>query len=97
MLIDLGMGVGYQNVQYDCRVLCTYRKVYAIRAKQALASDGLYRGPCHHGLNEREANRGAQASSRCEGTNGPDEGLFVPRNPSIFIGLGGLEFERLAC
>lgn len=47
MLIDLGMGVRHKNVQYNCRVLCTYRKVYAIRAKQALAGDGLYREPRH--------------------------------------------------
>jgi NAD+ synthase (glutamine-hydrolysing) len=36
MLIDLGMGVRHRNVQYNCRVLCTYRKVYAIRAKQGI-------------------------------------------------------------
>jgi NAD+ synthase (glutamine-hydrolysing) len=47
MLIDLGTGVRHKNVHYNCRVLCTYRKVYAIRAKQALAGDGLYREPRH--------------------------------------------------
>ncbi|KAK5992153.1 Putative glutamine-dependent NAD(+) synthetase [Cladobotryum mycophilum] len=47
MLIDLGMGVRHRNVQYNCRVLCTYQKIYAIRAKQALAGDGLYREPRH--------------------------------------------------
>lgn len=47
ILVDLGMGVRTRNVQYNCRILCTYRKVYAIRAKQSLAGDGLYREPRH--------------------------------------------------
>ncbi|KAI6383144.1 hypothetical protein MCOR25_000330 [Pyricularia grisea] len=47
MLVDLGLGVKTRNVQYNCRVLCTYKKIYAIRAKQALAGDGLYREPRH--------------------------------------------------
>lgn len=47
ILVDLGLGVKNRNVQYNCRVLCTYKKVYAIRAKQALAGDGLYREPRH--------------------------------------------------
>lgn len=47
ILVDLGMGVRARNVQYNCRVLCTYRKVFAVRAKQALASDGLYREARH--------------------------------------------------
>ena len=36
MLIDLGMGVRHKNVQYNSRVLCTYRKVLGIRAKQGI-------------------------------------------------------------
>ncbi|KAK0388001.1 hypothetical protein NLU13_4245 [Sarocladium strictum] len=47
MLIDLGMGVRHKNVQYNSRVLCTYRKVLGIRAKQSLANDGLYRETRH--------------------------------------------------
>ncbi|KAH7324480.1 glutamine-dependent NAD(+) synthetase [Stachybotrys elegans] len=47
MLIDLGMGVRHRNVQFNCRVLCTYRRVFGIRAKQAMAGDGLYREPRH--------------------------------------------------
>ncbi|KAM4058114.1 carbon-nitrogen hydrolase [Hirsutella rhossiliensis] len=47
ILVDLGMGVKARNVQYNCRVLCTYRKVFAVRAKQALAGDGLYREARH--------------------------------------------------
>ncbi|KAF7525337.1 hypothetical protein G7054_g11120 [Neopestalotiopsis clavispora] len=43
MLIDLGLGVRHRNVRYNCRVLCTYRKVFFIRPKQSLANDGLYR------------------------------------------------------
>lgn len=34
MLIDLGMGVRHKNVQYNSRVICTYRKIVGIRTKQ---------------------------------------------------------------
>lgn len=47
MVVDLGMGVRHKGVQYNSRVLCTYRKVLGIRCKQALAGDGLYREPRH--------------------------------------------------
>jgi NAD+ synthase (glutamine-hydrolysing) len=47
MLVDIGLPVRHKGVQYNCRVLCTYRSVLAIRAKQALAGDGLYREPRH--------------------------------------------------
>lgn len=41
ILVDLGMGVKARNVQYNCRVLCTYRKVFAIRAKQGTYKLGI--------------------------------------------------------
>ncbi|KAI0472624.1 glutamine-dependent NAD(+) synthetase with GAT domain-containing protein [Xylariaceae sp. FL0804] len=47
MLIDLGLGVRHRNVRYNARVLCTYRKIYCIRPKMALANDGLYREARH--------------------------------------------------
>ena len=47
MLIDLGMGVRHRNVRYNARVLCTYRKIFCIRPKMALANDGLYREARH--------------------------------------------------
>ncbi|CAF9921042.1 MAG: hypothetical protein GOMPHAMPRED_002211 [Gomphillus americanus] len=47
MLIDLGMGVRHRNVRYNCRILCTYRKVFLIRPKMSLANDGLYRETRH--------------------------------------------------
>lgn len=43
MLIDVGMGVRHRNVRYNCRILCTYKHVYCIRPKMALANDGMYR------------------------------------------------------
>jgi NAD+ synthase (glutamine-hydrolysing) len=43
MLVDLGMPVRHRDTRYNCRVLLTYRKLYAIRPKQFLANDGLYR------------------------------------------------------
>ncbi|KAF2786729.1 glutamine-dependent NAD(+) synthetase with GAT domain-containing protein [Melanomma pulvis-pyrius CBS 109.77] len=43
MLIDVGMGVRHRNIRYNCRVLCTYRHIYCIRPKMALANDGMYR------------------------------------------------------
>lgn len=47
MLIDLGLGVRHRNVRYNCRVLCTYKKIFFIRPKQSLANDGLYREMRH--------------------------------------------------
>ncbi|RSL85308.1 hypothetical protein CEP51_003421 [Fusarium floridanum] len=47
MLIDLGLGVRHRNVRYNSRVLCTYRKIFCIRPKTALANDGLYREARH--------------------------------------------------
>jgi NAD+ synthase (glutamine-hydrolysing) len=43
MLIDVGMGVRHRNVRYNCRILCTYKKIYFIRPKMSLANDNLYR------------------------------------------------------
>ncbi|KND93209.1 Glutamine-dependent NAD(+) synthetase [Tolypocladium ophioglossoides CBS 100239] len=47
MLIDLGVGVRHRNVRYNTRVFCTYRKIFCIRPKMALANDGLYREARH--------------------------------------------------
>ncbi|KAI0553618.1 NAD+ synthase [Xylaria curta] len=47
MLVDLGMGCRHRNVRYNCRVLCTYKKVLFIRPKMSLANDGLYREARH--------------------------------------------------
>ncbi|KAI0465663.1 NAD+ synthase [Xylaria cf. heliscus] len=47
MLVDLGMGCRHRNVRYNCRVLCTYKKVLLIRPKMSLANDGLYREARH--------------------------------------------------
>ncbi|KAI5859874.1 glutamine-dependent NAD(+) synthetase with GAT domain-containing protein [Durotheca rogersii] len=47
MLIDLGAGVRHRNVRYNARVLCTYRRIFCIRPKMALANDGLYREARH--------------------------------------------------
>ncbi|KAI5464958.1 NAD+ synthase [Mariannaea sp. PMI_226] len=47
MLIDVGMGVRHRNVRYNCRILLTYRKIFLIRPKMALANDGLYREARH--------------------------------------------------
>ncbi|KAI0201040.1 NAD+ synthase [Astrocystis sublimbata] len=47
MLVDVGMGCRHRNVRYNCRVLCTYRKILLIRPKMALANDGLYREARH--------------------------------------------------
>ncbi|KAF4591371.1 Glutamine-dependent NAD(+) synthetase [Ophiocordyceps camponoti-floridani] len=47
MLIDLGLGVRHRNVRYNARVLCTYRNIFCIRPKMALANDGLYREARH--------------------------------------------------
>ena len=47
MLIDLGMGVRHRNVRYNCRILCTYKKIFLIRPKMSLANDGLYRETRH--------------------------------------------------
>jgi len=43
MLIDVGMGVRHRNVRYNCRILCTYKRIYLIRPKMSLANDNLYR------------------------------------------------------
>jgi NAD+ synthase (glutamine-hydrolysing) len=47
MLIDIGMGVRHRNVRYNCRIICSFRKVYLIRPKKSLANDGLYREARH--------------------------------------------------
>ncbi|KAE9376669.1 glutamine-dependent NAD(+) synthetase with GAT domain-containing protein [Stipitochalara longipes BDJ] len=47
MLIDVGMGVRHRNVRYNCRILCTYKKIYLIRPKMSLANDNLYRETRH--------------------------------------------------
>ncbi|KAI1171259.1 NAD+ synthase [Nemania sp. FL0916] len=47
MLIDLGLGVRHRNVRYNCRVLCTYKRILFIRPKMSLAMDGLYREARH--------------------------------------------------
>lgn len=47
MLIDIGMGVRHRNVRYNCRIICSYKKVYLIRPKKSLANDGLYREARH--------------------------------------------------
>lgn len=47
MLIDLELGVRHRNARYNARVLCTYRKIFCIRPKMALANDGLYRETRH--------------------------------------------------
>ncbi|SPO06045.1 related to Glutamine-dependent NAD(+) synthetase [Cephalotrichum gorgonifer] len=47
MLIDLGLGVRHRNVRYNCRVLCTYKRILFIRPKMSLANDGLYREARH--------------------------------------------------
>jgi NAD+ synthase (glutamine-hydrolysing) len=39
--------VRHRNVRYNTRVLCTYRHIYGIRAKQSLANNGLYREARH--------------------------------------------------
>lgn len=41
------LGVRHRNVRYNARVLCSYKKVYCIRPKTALANDGLYREARH--------------------------------------------------
>lgn len=45
MLIDLGMGCRHRNVRYNCRILCTYKRVLFIRPKMSLANDGLVSMP----------------------------------------------------
>ncbi|KAI0538523.1 NAD+ synthase [Xylaria digitata] len=47
MLIDLGLGVRHRNVRYNCRVLCTYKRILFIRPKMSLAMDSLYREGRH--------------------------------------------------
>ncbi|POS81283.1 glutamine-dependent NAD(+) synthetase [Diaporthe helianthi] len=47
MLIDVGLGVRHRNVRYNCRALCTYKKIFFLRPKMALANDGLYREMRH--------------------------------------------------
>lgn len=37
----------WQNVRYNCRILCTYRRIFFIRPKMSLANDGLYREARH--------------------------------------------------
>ncbi|POR32474.1 NAD+ synthase (Glutamine-hydrolysing) [Tolypocladium paradoxum] len=47
MLIDVGMGCRHRNVLYNCRILCTYKRILFIRPKMSLANDGLYRETRH--------------------------------------------------
>lgn len=47
MLIDVGMGCRHRNILYNCRVLCTYKRILFIRPKMSLANDGLYRETRH--------------------------------------------------
>ncbi|ODA77736.1 hypothetical protein RJ55_06338 [Drechmeria coniospora] len=47
MLVDVGMGCRHRNVLYNCRVLCTYKRILFIRPKMSLANDGLYREARH--------------------------------------------------
>ncbi|KAI3322595.1 NAD+ synthase [Xylariaceae sp. AK1471] len=47
ILVDIGMGCRHRNVRYNCRVLCTYKKILFIRPKMALANDGMYREARH--------------------------------------------------
>lgn len=47
MLVDLGMGVRHRNVRYNCRILCSYKRIIFIRPKMCLANDGLYREARH--------------------------------------------------
>ncbi|KAI0514344.1 NAD+ synthase [Xylaria bambusicola] len=47
MLVDLGMGCRHRSVRYNCRVLCTYKRVLFIRPKMSLAMNGLYREARH--------------------------------------------------
>ncbi|KAG6354334.1 hypothetical protein INS49_004939 [Diaporthe citri] len=47
MLVDVGLGVRHRNVRYNCRALCTYKKIFFLRPKMALANDGLYREMRH--------------------------------------------------
>jgi NAD+ synthase (glutamine-hydrolysing) len=54
MLIDLGIPVRHRNVRYNTRVLCTYRHIYGIRAKQLLANSGLYRETRHFSRWQKE-------------------------------------------
>ncbi|KAI0429135.1 NAD+ synthase [Xylaria sp. FL1042] len=47
MLVDLGMGCRHRSVRYNCRILCTYKRVLFIRPKMSLAMNGLYREGRH--------------------------------------------------
>lgn len=47
ILIDVGMGVRHRNVRYNCRIICTHKKIYLIVPKRSLANDGLYREARH--------------------------------------------------
>ncbi|KAK7927948.1 NAD+ synthase (glutamine-hydrolyzing) [Apiospora marii] len=47
MLIELGMGCRHRNIRYNCRVLCTYKRVLFTRPKMSLANDGPYREARH--------------------------------------------------
>ncbi|KAK8028820.1 NAD+ synthase (glutamine-hydrolyzing) [Apiospora marii] len=47
MFIELGMGCRHRNIRYNCRVLCTYKRVLFTRPKMSLANDGPYREARH--------------------------------------------------
>lgn len=112
MLVDLGMGVRHRNVSYNCRVLCTYKKIFLIRPKQSMANDGLYREMRHftawvkprtiedHYLEQiivdvtgqRKVPLGDVVLSTLDADVGCEtcEELFVPLNPSTYMGLNGV-------
>ena len=56
MLIDIGMGARHRNVRYNCRIICSYKKVYIIRPNKSLANDGLHREARLFLLGKRPAN-----------------------------------------
>jgi NAD+ synthase (glutamine-hydrolysing) len=112
MLVDLGMGVRHRNVSYNCRILCTYKKIFLIRPKQSMANDGLYREMRHftawvkprtveqHYLEQiivdltgqRTVPLGDCVLSTLDADVGCEtcEELFVPLNPSTYMGLNGV-------
>ncbi|KAI4591800.1 hypothetical protein KJ359_012180 [Pestalotiopsis sp. 9143b] len=113
MLIDLGLGVRHRNVRYNCRVLCTYKKIFFIRPKQSLANDGLYREMRHFSAwvkprtteqyylekiisdvtGQKTVPIGDAVLSTVDTAIGCEtcEELFVPLNPSTYMGLNGVE------
>ncbi|KAF2009610.1 glutamine-dependent NAD(+) synthetase with GAT domain-containing protein [Aaosphaeria arxii CBS 175.79] len=83
MLIDVGMGVRHRNVRYNCRILCTYKHVYCIRPKMALANDGLYREARHFtAWAKKRTTEDYQLESVIREVTGQD---FVPFGDQILI------------